>query len=286
MPNPSTYFKGRFSSLAAKACIIDTSLPTFAGIASVTPQADGTFLVTWAAATSSKPPVRYEIYVALGNVNAATLFVPGNKVAVATGLVTSWRLGWLSDQVTYFLNGQIYTFGIRAVDAQNFTETNTVVQTSTAIASGNVTGIIQTAATSLAVSAPAIAATEVLLAADHVNFAADHANFQGDHTNFLADHARFQADLTRLETDLTRLETDLTRLEADLTEFEADLAILSPIAAELEAQLIILSAEIVQLEALISQAQSVSGAIARSNLVGTVTDSETVTGTVQDQDTI
>lgn len=130
MPNPSTYFAGKFSSKAAVACIVDTSLPTFAGIASVTPQNDGSFVVTWVAATSTKTPVRYEIYAAPGSISAAALFVTANRVVFAPGAVTSWRLFVLRDQVTFFNQGSTYTFGIRAVDSQNFVDTNVVVLTS------------------------------------------------------------------------------------------------------------------------------------------------------------
>lgn len=133
MANPSTYFAGAFESLAAKACLVDTSLPTFAGIASTTPQLDGSFVVTWALATSTKPPVRYEIYVSLGSVTAAALFVTANRVAFAPGALTAWRIFVLRDQVTYFMPGQVYTFGIRAVDSLNFNDTNVVILTSTAL---------------------------------------------------------------------------------------------------------------------------------------------------------
>lgn len=133
MANPSTYFKGRFQGLAPAACIIDTSLPTFAGIASVVFQLDGSAVVTWATATSSKPPVRYEIYVAAGSVSAGALFVTANRVAFAPGALLAWRIFVLRDQVTYFMPGQVYTFGIRAVDSENYSDTNTVILTATAL---------------------------------------------------------------------------------------------------------------------------------------------------------
>lgn len=133
MPNPSTYFAGYLESLAAKACIVDISLPTFAGIASVTFQTDGSAVVTWASATSTKTPVRYEIYVSPGSVSAGALFVTANRVAFAPGALTAWRIFVLRDQVTYFMPGVVYTFGIRAVDSQNFTDTNTAILTATAL---------------------------------------------------------------------------------------------------------------------------------------------------------
>lgn len=128
----SQYFAGKFSQLTSQACVIDTTPPTFAGIASAVFQLDGSALVSWASGTSTKTPVRYEIYVSPGSVTAASLFVTANRVAFAPGALTSWRIFVLRDQVTYFMPGQQYTFGIRAVDSQNYTETNTVVIVQTA----------------------------------------------------------------------------------------------------------------------------------------------------------
>lgn len=127
------YFQSLFSQLSSKACVIDTTPPTFAGIASATFQTDGSAVVTWLAATSTKTPVRYEIYVSAGSVSAGSLFVTANRVAFAPGALLAWRIFVLRDQVTYFMPGQVYTFGIRAVDAQNYSDSNTVILTATAL---------------------------------------------------------------------------------------------------------------------------------------------------------
>lgn len=220
MPSPQ-YFKGKFYQLAGQACVIDVTPPTFSGIASVVPNNAGDFTINWSAATSTKTPVRYEIYVSLGVVSAAALFVTANRVGFAPGLLTSWKVNTLRDQITYFINGLTYTFGVRAVDSQNFSDSNVVVLTSTAIASGNIGGVFQA-------TEAAFAATELLLAADHVNF-------QSDHTNFMADHANFVADLATFGTDLATFNTYLGTLAADLTTLGADLATLASISSALSA---------------------------------------------------
>jgi hypothetical protein len=121
--------------------------------------------------------------------------------------------------------------GVRAVDAVGNSDTNTALQTPTAIASGNLPSVFQTIATNLA-------ATEVLLAgdhtnfqADHVNFQADHADFQADHVNFQSDHADFVADLATLNAYLTTLATDIADLEAQVTAATALVDALQVLAA-------------------------------------------------------
>lgn len=132
MPNPSTYFAGRFSSLAAKACIIDTSLPTFAGISAVAFQNDGSALLSWSAATTTKPPITYQLFVALGSVSAGSLFVTANMVDEVPAAMASWRVFMLANQTLYFNPGSVYTFGVRAVDSFNYSDTNTAILTATA----------------------------------------------------------------------------------------------------------------------------------------------------------
>lgn len=306
------YFEGPFSALTSQACVVDVSTPVFSGIASVTPNNDGSFTLTWATATSSKTPVRYELYAALGIVSAASLFVTANRIAFAPGLVTSWKVFVLRDQVTYFLNGQTYTFGIRAVDSQNFTDSNVVVLNSTAIASGNIGGLFQ--------------ATEVLLAADHVNlnndhinFQADHVNFQADHTNFVADLATFASDLATLASYLVTMATNNTNAAANNTTMAGYLAtfaslltsLVSEIAAlhsenidfalnnsDLASQLTTLSgylttlaADIANLAAtdsslsasaasIASSAAAISGLISGGVLIGVIDEGETLTGEI------
>lgn len=203
-----------FYGLSPVSCTIDSTPPTFGGITSVTPQSDGTFTVTWSAATSTKTPVRYEIYVSLGVVASAALFVTANRVAFAPGLLTSWRVGWLRDQITYFINGQIYTFGVRAVDSQNYSSSNVQLITSTAIASGNIGGVFQTVAT----------------------------NLQNTETAFSADVDRFEDDLDRFEDDLDTLENIETDLAATAVSLDAS-------ADSLEDSAISIAASAISIEA-------------------------------------
>lgn len=145
------------SKTFSNGAVVNTTPPTFGGVASVVPNTDGSFVVNWAAATgSAAAPIRYEIFVSPGSVSAATLFTPSNRVSVSSSALNSARVFVLQDQTTYFVNGQTYTFGVRAVSAQNISETNTVVLTSAAIGTGNLPALFQDIADELA-------ATEALL---------------------------------------------------------------------------------------------------------------------------
>ena len=128
----------------------NTTAPTFGGISSVTPKNDGSFTLSWSSATgSAATPIRYRMYVALGSVSAIALFVNSNLVGTTEQSVTSGNVFQLGSGTTYFVNGQIYTFGIRAVSSQDIADTNTVISNSTAIASGNVAVVFQTLITDL-----------------------------------------------------------------------------------------------------------------------------------------
>ena len=166
-------FYGLFSQRTPNASITDTTPPTLSGIGGVVANADGTFTVSWSAATDSTTPIRYNVYIAVGSVSAASLFVSSNIVKVVRGL--SSNVSTLANQTTYIVNGQIYTFGVRAEDAVGNLNTNTAILTSTAIGSGNLASLFQTIAASLVT-------TESNLAADHLNFVSDHTNFQADPT--------------------------------------------------------------------------------------------------------
>ena len=106
----------------------NTTAPTFSGISSVTPNNDGSFTLTWSAATGAfATPVEYDIFVALGSVSAASLFVSGNNVSTSQNNATSANVFTLANLATYFVNGQIYTFGVRAVSATNISDTNIAI---------------------------------------------------------------------------------------------------------------------------------------------------------------
>ena len=67
-----------------QTAVQNTTAPTFSGISSATPNADGSISLNWALATgAAATPVRYKLYIALGaNVPATSLFV----LAITTGL--------------------------------------------------------------------------------------------------------------------------------------------------------------------------------------------------------
>lgn len=147
------------------ASLPDTTAPTFGGATGATPNLDASFTLAWLAATDASNPIRYRCYLALGSVSAAALFVPGNLVKTVEAPALSTRLFSLGDQLGYLIRGQIYTLGVRAVDAYGNMETNTVVVTATATASGNLPDIYQTVAAALQVTAGQTEATQVLLEA-------------------------------------------------------------------------------------------------------------------------
>ena len=124
---------------------IDPTLPTFAGLVSVTPADDGSFTLAWALGTSPKPPLQYECYVALGqSVPAVTLFQNSNILLISPNGDTHMKMFTIADDLTYFVKGQWYTFGVRAVDAYSFEDSNGVTISSQAIASGNLAAVFQT----------------------------------------------------------------------------------------------------------------------------------------------
>lgn len=220
MANPSTYFAGPFSILSPNSCVYDVTPPTFSGVSSLTPNTDGSITVAWALATDATPPIDYLIYIALGSVSAATLFQTSNLTRISPSGTTSTRVFLLGDQSTYLVNGSTYTVGVRARDAVGNINTNTVVATTVAIASGNLPSVYQSLATN-------IAATEVLLAQDHTNLNQDHVNFQGDHANFQGDHTSFQSDHTNFQSDHASFQGDHANLNQDHLDLASDLATFS-----------------------------------------------------------
>lgn len=145
----SAYFKGIFYNTTPNACLVDIIPPTFAGIDSTTPNTDGSITVSWLPALDSTPPIEYVLYIALGSVSAAALFVTGNIVAISPELSSDFKIYTLSDQSTYLVNGQVYTLGVRAKDGVGNIDSNLTIQTETAIASGNMPAIYQTIANNL-----------------------------------------------------------------------------------------------------------------------------------------
>lgn len=134
MPSPQ-YFDGPFKQVAAQACLVDLTPPTFAGIASVVPKNNGAIQVTWLAATDATPPIEYKIYIALGSVSAGTLFNSSNLVTIAPAGSLNKMIFTLADQTTFIIKDQVYTLGVRAEDAVGNVDTNTAILTATALGS-------------------------------------------------------------------------------------------------------------------------------------------------------
>jgi hypothetical protein len=121
----------------------DTNEPIFNGIVSVVSGPDGDMTVDWNAATgTSEPPTRYRVYVALGTVTPAALFVQINVAAVVES-PTQIRLFTLGDGQTVFQEGLLYTFGVRAVSAIGIAESNEEIITVVSTSTGNPAEILQ-----------------------------------------------------------------------------------------------------------------------------------------------
>lgn len=128
-------FQDNFVHSTAKACVDDLTPPTFAGIVSVAPHLNGSFLLSWAAATEvDSNPVEYVLYAAKGSLTAASLFLPANVSGITKEL--SKRLFQHGEPSPYYFSiDDVYTFGVRAKDALGNTETNTAILTATATGS-------------------------------------------------------------------------------------------------------------------------------------------------------
>lgn len=107
------------------ACTLDITPPTFAGVASVTPQDNGSLLVAWLAGSDLSTPISYEIYCLPDVVTAAVLFAANPCLIVRNAL-----LGFLFyDSNGIILEEKTYTIGVRARDAVGNIETNLVILT-------------------------------------------------------------------------------------------------------------------------------------------------------------
>lgn len=199
-------FSGQVEFQSSGQGALDNTSPTFAGIAGATPNDDGSISVNWALASSSKPPVYYHVYIALGVVSAASLFIDANVTAHVPPGKTSGKVFLLPDQMTYLVKGQQYTLGVRSTDAFGYADTNMVTLQATAVASGNLPAVFQDIADALDLD-------HDNFVGDHQDFQDDHANFQDDHANFQDDHANFQDDHTNFDNDHTNLVSDIAALE-------------------------------------------------------------------------
>lgn len=226
MSNPVSLFRGVFRQKVGPYGTPDTSLPTFAGVASVTPNADGSFAVGWAAGSTTKTPLKYEIYVKKGSVSAAALFSSSaNLVKIVQAPLISSLVFTEGDNQTYFANGEQYTFGVKAVDAFGFAGGPAVAIVSTAIGSGNLAVLFQTVAASLQ-------ATDASYAANLVTHSGQLVTMGNNLTTFAGQLVTFASQLTTMNSNNASLSAAAASIAASaLTVDSAALAIASTVSA-------------------------------------------------------
>jgi len=102
------------------ACVVDVTPPTFAGIATLTANSNGSLTATWLAATDANPPLRYEVFV---QKNTATgLFVPGNMVMITDQLQATV----FTDADWDVIDSGVWFVGVRAIDGVGNEDSNLV----------------------------------------------------------------------------------------------------------------------------------------------------------------
>jgi len=120
MANPSTYFAGPFSLLAANACVFDVTPPVFGGITGLSANSNGSLTATWSAATDSSPPLTYWIYIQAATATGLFSTTVAKIVTVTTAIL------FLDSFNTVLTSGTTYYVGVRAVDSVGNVNTNTV----------------------------------------------------------------------------------------------------------------------------------------------------------------
>lgn len=141
------------SMLSPSACILNASAPTFLGLGSATALTSGAFQLAWALASGGVSPIHYAVYVMAGIQNAAALFVSANRKEVKAG-ATGIKIFTEGDDETYFVKGFDYSIGVRAIGANGVEETNTVILTAQAIATGDLVTELQDITTELLSARP------------------------------------------------------------------------------------------------------------------------------------
>lgn len=103
-----------------QACIVDLTIPTFAGIQSLTLNQDGSLTAAWNAGTTTKPVLKYNLHISK---DPLTVFNAENLVLSTKNL--SARVYTEANQTPLQYN-TIYYMGVRAEDALGFQDSNTV----------------------------------------------------------------------------------------------------------------------------------------------------------------
>lgn len=201
----------------SQACITDLIPPTFSGVSTLTPKSNGSIQVSWSTATDVSNPIEYLIYIALGIVNAATLFQSSNLVTITQSLTK--HIFTLGDQATFIIKGQVYTIGVRAKDAVGNIDSNVALLTTTAIGSVDLASVFQ----SLADQFDALNDTY-----DSLNNTHDTLNDTHENNNNTQQALNFE-----LETDINNLDLIVSR-SGSTAGIEASIEDSNELVAEFE----------------------------------------------------
>jgi hypothetical protein len=106
---------------SSQACIIDLTLPTFAGISFLNVGVLGQLQVQWLAATDPALPIRYEIYV---QANTATNLFNLTNIALVTEALNADVFALASGQLIQAATQ--YFVGVRAIDGVGNRDINSV----------------------------------------------------------------------------------------------------------------------------------------------------------------
>lgn len=132
---PDMFVVGYAYQSSVNACVVDLVPPTFAGIATLVAQPNGSLLATWGAGTEvGSPPINYEVYVQLASQPVGDLFLSSNLALSTPGL--SRKIFELNDG-SVLVSGATYRVGVRARDRSGNLDQNLVALT--AISTGVIT---------------------------------------------------------------------------------------------------------------------------------------------------
>lgn len=166
------------------ACVLDIVAPTFAGVATVTPQANGSLLVAWLAASDISLPLTYEIYCLPGSVSAGVLF--SSSPALASQNLDEYLF---RDSADALLLAGTYTVGVRVRDAVGNLDSNTAL--SVVVSTGVLTDSLATIAASLNSTQLALTQDVSDLDAIEAALALDAASIDASATSLAASASTF-----------------------------------------------------------------------------------------------
>lgn len=177
------YFESMVQKLPS-ACVLDITAPTFAGVNSVTPQANGSLLVAWLVASDIALPLTYEMFCLPGSVSAGVLF--SSSPALASQNLSEYLF---RDSAQALLVPGTYTVGVRVRDAVGNLDSNTA--TIGAVSTGVLTDSLATIAASLVATEAALAQDVSDLDAIEAALALDAASVDTSATSLAASANTF-----------------------------------------------------------------------------------------------